>query len=443
MSLPAAPEEILSQFLATSSCVIADTFQGARTRLAGSLVELGAKISKISLCATFEDARNEIREKKAKVVLTDFNLGKHSGLDLVHDLRQNFQNDFNSQETLFILISSNSSQAAVAKAAEEDVDSFILKPYTTQLFIDSLQSAVIAKLYPSEYVQLIQKGKAQLFQGKAPEALDYFEKAIPLNRHPSLALFYKGQALKMKKILEQAHASYQEGLHFNQIHYKCLVGLFDTLLDQGKKQEAYEVVRKISQYFPSNPNRLKMIVRLVVETSRYEDLEEYYSIFTQLDERSDELVRHICAALIVGGKYFIRNDSYDKAVSFLEKVCISCAGRSRFIRWAIQALDQPHSISDAKRLLPHFPPEEQSGPDYLISEYLIECRIKGPNKMIQKGLQLLQQGIQSETIYRLLLEGYALAGQKTAAEDLYLKAVKLFPDERSRFEELYHQFIKN
>jgi hypothetical protein len=53
------------------------------------------------------------------------------------------------------MVTGNSSQSAVSpEAAEEDVDTFILKPYTIEIFSSvCFLKAAMAKLYPSDYMK--------------------------------------------------------------------------------------------------------------------------------------------------------------------------------------------------------------------------------------------------------------------------------------------------
>ena len=111
------------------------------------------------------------------------------------------------------------SRTAVAKAAEEDVDSFIIKPYTLQSIQDNLLSTIYTKLKPSPYIQKIEEGKARIFEQNYDAAIVVLKEAIFLHPKPSLALFYIGQAQYFKREKEEAKDKYHEGLEFNSIHY--------------------------------------------------------------------------------------------------------------------------------------------------------------------------------------------------------------------------------
>lgn len=77
----------------------------------------------------------------------------------------------------------------------------------------------------------------------------------------------------MEKLLGNASKDYHMGLRYNEIHFKCLVSLFDILMDQKKFVEAYDIVKKIADYFPKELSRRGSVIHLAVITKNYEDME--------------------------------------------------------------------------------------------------------------------------------------------------------------------------
>ena len=299
----ALEKQLFSKYLSTASALIADPSSSSRVRLGHTLAELGARQNSIAFAGTYEEAILVIKERKPKIILCEFALGVLlRGLDLLQEQRTQ---DPGSKDTVFALITGNTSQSAVAAAAEEDVDTFIIKPYTLETLKRTLTKAAIAKLYPSDYVKTIEKGKAQLFGGKVDEAIRTFEAAIKLDSKPALACFYKGQAESVKAAVEVANKDFKQGLVYNKIHYKCLIGLYELMMKKKQYGEAYSVVKRVAQYFPANPKRLASVLRLAIMTESYEDIEAYYRIFTMIDTRNDELVKYICSSFIVTGRYYL------------------------------------------------------------------------------------------------------------------------------------------
>ena len=441
--MPAPSEKDLAmfcQFLNENRILIADTSSASRVRLAATLVELGVRSSNLILAGTFEEAENQLRTVKPipKLVLCDYMLGKRSGLDLLQAARIPKDAD----DSVFILVTGNTSQGAVARAAEEDVDSFILKPYTLETLKGGLVNAVIAKIYPTEYIKAIRKGKDQLFGGNVDEAVKTFQEAAKLDSIPTLAHFYLGYAQKMKKTLDLAEASFSEGLGLNKIHYKCLIGLFDLLIEEKRNSEAYDVVKRIAQYFPANPKRLASVLRLAIITEHYEDMEGYYRLFTQMEQRNDELVTYMCSALVVCGKYYLGRKHRQRAVEVFEKAAISCAGQTRFLKYIIEALVESDQHDAALPFFKRYQSKDTVSPAFKSLEFLVSFKKDELSSTLTKGQALMKLGVKDPLVYRYMIECCAKAGLNEAALDIAGRATREFPAKQKEYDSVLAAFLK-
>ncbi|OFZ22278.1 MAG: hypothetical protein A2X94_02170 [Bdellovibrionales bacterium GWB1_55_8] len=423
-------EQVFAKYISTRKILIADEAASSRTGLARTLVDMGAKSNLVTLASSLAIAEQEMARVQPHVVLCDFDLGRGAGLNLLQSQRKNRPE---TKESLFILVTANTSQSAVAQAAEEDVDCYIIKPYTIEVMRRLIMEAAIAKLQPDEYSRLIEEGKNHLASKKTEEALKLFEKASGLSQKPSLACFYAGQANIQKNALDNAEGSYTKGLVHNKIHYKCMVGLFELMMQKKMHTEAYAIVKRISQYFPANPQRLASVLRLAIITRSYDDIEGYYQAFTGLDHRNDEIVRYICAALVVCGKYYLSTGSQSRALSLFQKAAVTGTGRTKILREAITTLLEFQLVQEASTYLGRFPPDTQSGVDYLASEYMIANQRSTPGMVIEKGRKLIKQGAHDPTIYKILIHRSRQAGLAEAAESLIRDALERFPENGNDF----------
>ncbi|MFW5887273.1 MAG: response regulator, partial [Bacteriovoracia bacterium] len=332
--------ELFKSFLLNNQVLIVDRIASSRTRLARTLSHMGAPLHKIHMTSNFKQAQTLFSQHRPKLVLCDYRIWGGSAFDLFRSFREN---EKFSKDCIFIMVTANVTQAIVAKAAEEDVDAYILKPYNQQVFEKTLINGVMTRLYPSRYMLLIEKGKELLVQQNFEDALDVFDEAKKHSKEPSLACFYYGQTEYFLNKLNKAREDYEQGLEYNKIHYKCLVGLFDLFMKQERFDDAYRVVRKVAEYFPANPDRLGQVVHLAIRTGNFEDIPFYYDLYTDLDERGESIIQYISAGLYVSGKYFLLNKQTEKALQLYEKLAICCEGRSLFIRSMIEVLvDHKH-----------------------------------------------------------------------------------------------------
>jgi len=366
----AADQNLHSQeYLKKSQVLVVDHNPSARMGIKKILLEMGAQRQQVHLASSFREAEDLIRAHKPSLVLCEYQIEGKFGLDLLQKQRQEKPQETN--HCIFILVTGNTSQSAVAQAAEEDIDAYILKPYTIESFTASLNRAIQIKIHPSEYLQLVHAGKDLLEKDQLDEAMSIFNSAMSKDSNPSLACFYAGLTHLKKSCLHETEISYQKGLGFNRIHYKCLTGLFDLLMSLEKFEAAYEVAQKIVRFFPANPKRLSAILRLAIQTKHYSDVDAFYQGILQTDERNEDLVKCICAALIVCGKHFFENQDQKMGVNLIQKAIVTAAGSHFILRKAIEALIQYNQVEEATSVLKRFSSPSEEDPQYAVASFLI------------------------------------------------------------------------
>jgi CheY-like chemotaxis protein len=420
-------QKTLKEYLSHNSILIVDSVSSARVNLASALTKMGAPRQKMSLVGSLAEARDEIQKLKPKLVFSDFMIGSESGLDLLQDQKVAYTKD-ELKKAVFVLVTSNASQSTVARAAEEDVDTFIIKPYTMDTLTKALASSIQVKLNPSRYLELIELGKEELFKNNFDQAIDFFEDAMGEHDQPTLACFYAGQAEFMKAAISSAASNYDKGLSYNKIHYKCLVGMYDLLMAQKKYHEAYDIIRRLSQYFPANPKRLSSVLRLAILTEHFEDMEGYYQIYLRIPERNDDLIKYMCSALVVTGKYYLRTKNRSRAVKLFEAASVSAGGRTNFTTYAIEALVNFNILNEAEKFLERLRTLAPASKDFQISKFLISTLQDDLIGSIQQGRNLIREGIETPAVYEKLIAQSKTGQYHEEVENLLEVASKKWPD---------------
>ena len=121
--------KLFAAYVAPRKILIADTNSASRAGIARSLNNLGAKTTNLLMVTSLAEAEEVIKKDNPQIVICDYDLGTSCGLTLLQSQREKNKDTKNS---LFVLVTGNTSQSAVAQAAEEDVDAFVLKPYTLE-----------------------------------------------------------------------------------------------------------------------------------------------------------------------------------------------------------------------------------------------------------------------------------------------------------------------
>jgi CheY-like chemotaxis protein len=419
-------EQEIQTYLKESTILIVDQQSSARVGLKKTLITMGAQTHKIYSVGNFEEAESIIEDQLPRVILCDYQCNGRYGIELLQKLRAGkYQH---ADKSIFIIVTANTSQSAVAQAAEEDIDAYVLKPYTLDGLRHSIGKAILTKLRPSEYSRMIEFGKKQLADNQLDEALQTFQTALSKQDRPSLACYYEGFTFFRKAKLTGSKSSYQKGLTYNKLHYKCLVGLVDLLTSLNENEEAYRVIQQIIRFFPANPKRLSQVLKLAIQTEHYEDVEQFYEDFLKIEERSDQIIVYICAALLICAKHFFRDQKSALALDFINKAVVSSGGRHHLLRKAIEILTENHQLEMAQQVLRRFSSPIMSDRDFATASFLVCSLEQDPGKVITMGLNLLNQGINEPDIYRITIANLKRCDKPERAEEVRGEARKHYPE---------------
>lgn len=419
-------EQLVQEYLNNTGLLIVDKNFSSRNRLLKVFMDIGIKRHLIYVTGNMVEAEQYVQDKDIGVVVSDYSISGGSGFDLFRIVRKKYPEDKKLSQ---ILVTSNISQTAVAKAAEEDVDSFVIKPYTLKSIHENLVNTIYAKLKPSPYILKVEVGKMCLEDKDYQGAVDAFVDATKLHPKPSLALFYLGQAKYFLEEKEGAQEKYEEGLGFNSIHYKCLVGLFEVFMSDKRYTEAYQIVKKIAKYFPANPDRLSQVIRLAIITKSYTDMEDYYKIFTELEQRDDHLINYIGAGMYIAGKYYLLENQSSKAIKVFEKIVISCSTYTKFLRAIVSILVESEMFEEAQKFAKKFPAGTIGQEDFLISDYLANfAPLEENGVVIQKGIELYNQNIKDYYLLDLIVRRMKADGFADKAEPYLQEMMSLYPE---------------
>jgi len=417
-------------YIRNKKILIADPNSTSRSTIAQGLINLGAMQNHMDLCANYDLAQEEIKRTKHDVVICDYDLGTRCGLELLQTQRESV---VEMSKSLFILVTANASQSAIAQAAEEDVDTYIIKPFSSLTLRQSILTAASEKLFPNAYRKKIEEGKKWLLVDKIELALIAFEEAMELDESPTLACFYHGQANMVKDLFELAEGDYNQGLTYNRIHYKCLVGLFELFMAKKKFQDAYNIVRKIARYFPANPNRLGQVVRLAIMTENYQDIEGYYQTFIGLDHRNAQLIRYICAGLVICGRFYLQKKQFPRALELFQKAGVTGTSDPKILKEIVCSLIEYQLHDKAKDFLKRFPSKTDEDADFVISQFLVEEAEMPIHQSIDIGQKLLKKGITDPALYRTLIINTSKASMNSACERLLEEGSAKYPSYKGEF----------
>jgi DNA-binding NarL/FixJ family response regulator len=337
------PKLTMKSFFENQVCLVVDPSKSFQASIQQCLKGLGQPSLNIVLIAKYEDAQRRIDELKPRIIITEYEVDGQKGLSLVEQ-QQKYHED---QSRISVVISRNSSDSAVAEAAEEQIDCFILKPFSMDEFRKKLTAVIENKINPSPYSLKIKEGRKVLQTKDYETAKALFQEAKTLHSKPSLACFYLGDSYRAISQMPAALAEFKEGRSYNNLHYKCLIGEFEVFVETKDYHKANALIPILIENFPLTPKRLTQVFIASVFSKQFDHLPVYYEQLVRFDKRSPELTKIASVALFTGGKWFLQKNDLKHACSLFEKALTAAVRDSVLLEQIVMELRKVGATKEA------------------------------------------------------------------------------------------------
>lgn len=220
---------------ANLTALIIDDMAVQQSSLRGHLALLG--ISKTEAVMTAEDAVRNIRIKRYSLILCDYNLNqKTDGQQLFEYLRDQ---QLLPPDTLFFMVTAESTYASVAAATEHHPDAYLLKPITAADIEERLKNSL-------EKRDALLPIQTKLRLDDLAGAINECDKVLAQkNRWYMSALQAKGQSLLKLGRHEDAKATYRHALEMRTDLTWARLGLARAHKAAGQFDQAQQLARDI------------------------------------------------------------------------------------------------------------------------------------------------------------------------------------------------------
>jgi len=290
---------LVNQFSSKRVLVI-DDLAGMRTQLQMSLAHSG--FEKLHVVSSIKEALALMDVGHYDIILCDYFLGDGTnGQQFLEYLRSR---DLISRNTIFIMITAESSYESVVTAAECAPDDYLLKPFTAEQLNTRLEKllerqarfyAVDKAVDAKNWEKVVQecdnllankdkyfieaskiKGEALIKSGRLDEAITLYNQIIALRSMPWARLGL-AKALALQGDKEKAAILAREVV----AEHNHFMGAYDflggVLAETGDKHGALEVMQSARLVSPGTLNRVRRVAELAIDTGRHEIAEQVMS----------------------------------------------------------------------------------------------------------------------------------------------------------------------
>lgn len=423
-------DQDVANFLNSQGALVVEPSSAFYTVIQSCLTSFGMEGKRILMANTYKDALTILKTEKPKILITEYMIGKHFGLSLI-DAHNEI---FDSLSRISIMVTKEASDNAVAEAAEEQLDAFIVKPFSGADFQKRILEVVKRKMYPSDYFQKIREGKELIKNKQTDEAIELFKKIKPMSQKPTLACYYLGECYLSKNDVTAARKEFSEGRTYNDLHYKCLTGEFDCLMQEKKYPEAFKLVELIRSHFPVTSVRLGKFFIAAVYTENFQELAQFYELYTNLDYRPPELVHLVSIALLTAGRFYLRKKNKEEANKYFE-LTSNVSGRNiDFLEKIIDELIKSQDILGAEKFLKQIKADDLGTAKHVQLNFKVGVYTFSPEAALEMGRKIVTEGKTTPEVTRKVVQLAIETGKLTLAESLIIKGTSAHPEIRK---ELY------
>jgi len=419
-------------YMGARRALIIDSSSANRSTIRKLLNNVGVKGANVDTAEDFKDASEKIEKTQPQLIFTDYDISKVCGLDLLPLQRIQYKSRL---DTGFFVTSEKNSPAIASRAAEEDVDALIVRPFSYQVLEDKFIEVMKEKIVPTPYLQAIEAGRQLLEKNEYDSALQIFLGAKKQDPKPFLAFSFEGVVRTKQGEFDLAQECFEQGLKFNPTHYRSLIGLFDLLNQKKHYKKAYDVGAAISKNYPISPKRLPDFVRVSVMSGHFGDILNFYEVFSTLEESDEMIQTYVSAGLVICGKYFLRSSDKEQALAALRKATAACRGKVGIIREVVITLMQGGLAEEAKNLLATLPTEIRDTPEMQLIE-LEDLNQRGTAaQVIETGTNLINRKMKIPRLYEIVIaKSIESKRRKSVVQELISEALMNFPEKKEEFE---------
>lgn len=413
--------------------LIADPTSSRRS-LRKLLKELKVPASRIDVVDKFSDAARVLDSERPGIVFADQTLDGEGALALL-ELQKSALKGIPCR--VFFLSTQRDSLAVMSGAAEEKVDGLLLKPFT----FDSLQtifvSALRRRIAPTPYEQTIEGGAALFNAGRIKEAMGLFEKALLLSPRPALACFWEGQSCEMLERTEEASRYYAQGLSFDPLHYRCLLGMVQLQMRLGRHQSAYEAARMLAANHTVPMKQVSLFIRVSIYNFKFDEVLGFYEDVDAMLELEPQAAESLAAALVVAGVWLLRRGLPNQALDAFRKADVSSQGNEKILRRMIVELIAYGFRAESENLLARLPEEAWNDPEFRIAR--LRNLMRHPETLgeaLQLANELIYVGQADPLVYEFTIRKSVEVGRnRDRIRELIDEASRKFPEQAHRFKD--------
>ncbi len=237
-------------------------------------------------------------------VITDWNMPRMPGIDLVRKARENEQ----FSNTPFLMVTAEVQESHIVQAAESDIDGYIIKPFVAKTLQTKINSIIEKRKSPTEFDQLIKEGIDLRKEKQYENAIAKFEEALKLTGKSSRIWHLIGETFQIQGEMKKAEKYFQEAVKNNPLYIKVHHSLGELYQKTGEEEKAFVALEKAAKISPNNVFRQIALGKIYLAKGKIKEADKVFKKAIQVGSK-DALVQKTI------GEIYLEEGHTDKAAS--------------------------------------------------------------------------------------------------------------------------------
>jgi len=299
----------------TARTMVVDDMQTMRLLLAQSLKQAG--FSRVERIAEGETALRLMRELGCDLALVDWNMPRMDGLELLDRVRADHELD----DIIFIMVTAETLDLKVMRAAEEKQDAYLTKPISAEKLTRRLELILELRMTTARALLLEARGEPDraveeymaaahnrprarwpLFglggllgrQGRMEEAERCYQRVLELDSEAASALVELGRIREAMGLRDEGRRLYSEAKEQNPRFFRAYDALAESILAEGDTAGALEVLEgAVDEQGTENAARQELLGRLRFEMGQHTQAEHAFVRSLELKPRHHALEKNL------------------------------------------------------------------------------------------------------------------------------------------------------
>ena len=295
--------------------LVAEDMQTMRLILAQALRQAG--FMNVERAADGEEALKSMQRHGCGLALVDWNMPRMDGLELLERVRSDPQ----LKDLVFIMVTAETLDIKVIRAAEEKQDAYLTKPISPEKLARRLDLILERRLTTARALLLEVQGRKDqavdafmaasqnrprafwpLFGlgglltrlGRWDEAERCYQRILELDSTASAALLEMGRLRRAEGRMPEARRLFQQALQESPRFYKAYDAMAEAMLEEGDAASAVKVLSlAMAQQGTENAGRQEFLGRLQLKLEQYPEAESAFRKALKLKPTRRQVENHL------------------------------------------------------------------------------------------------------------------------------------------------------